>query len=249
MIYRFLIIVLVSCFCLIGITDEVNARRPYRENTSYKPVFMSKLKGDVILLGDSEKPPREPFLSENDFLKYPPLRSVEERVSRLLHGIVSDIQPEYDHYGYEIRRYMAHTGNIKIYEDQDYLKKQISNAKVAFIIAEYWEKYIRSEIDEIGTILDEDQREDNVISFQARTAFRQNKVKVQGFLISLKGWIIANEEMLRLVNSNFSEFKLVYPEVMVRVAENRINFYNAITSRQVKLKEIKKYVPFSIMVY
>lgn len=249
MFYRFLIIVLGVCFCLIGTIDGASARREKEEKTSYKPVYMPELYATSVVVDNDDEPPREPFLSEVDFLKYPELRSIEERVSRLLHGISVDIQPEYDHYGHEIRRYMAHVGNDEIYKDREYLKKQINNVKVSFIIAEYWERYIEEEIKVIRDILDADQNEDNVISFQARTAFRQNKIKARTFVISLKTWITANEEKLMEVYTHFTDYKIMYPEVMITMAEDRIDFFNAITASQTKLKEIKKYLPFSIMVY
>ena len=52
----------------------------------------------------------EPFFKEVTFLNLEHPRTFQGRIDRLLYGIYTDVAPEYDHFGYEIRRYMAGVG-------------------------------------------------------------------------------------------------------------------------------------------
>ena len=88
----------------------------------------------------------EPFFKKVTMMKLDPPLSVRERVDRLLYGINTDVPPEYDHYGYEIRRYMTDVGNIKIFDGPEFLVKQIKNVRKARVIAEYWKKHINNEV-------------------------------------------------------------------------------------------------------
>src|SRR4051812_43914435 len=49
-------------------------------------------------------PPIEPNFIPVKFLKTTPPKTLQERIDRLVEGIKIDTPPEYDYYGYEIRR-------------------------------------------------------------------------------------------------------------------------------------------------
>ncbi len=215
-------------------------------DAGYGHVVMPELFSNSVLIDDDEEPPVEPNIIKVKFLKLPEISGIKERVDRLVQGIDIDLPPEYDHYGYEIRRYMASVGNLKIFEDDDFLIEQIKNTRKAKVIAEYWKKHINEEIKELDKIV----LEDDNISFSVRTAFKQNKVTTRAFLISLEAWIEKNEDFLMVILENPSSmYEVLYPEIIIKDDKLRNDFFNKLNVKQVKLKEIREYQPFAMMVY
>lgn len=213
-------------------------------DASFEPPVRPELLSTSILVDNDEIVPVEPNIGEVKFLKYPPVNSIEERVDRLVQGVKQSIPPEYDHYGYEIRRYMAYVGNLKIYEDDDFLIEQIKNVRKAKIIAEYWEKALNQEIKELEEILSQDDA-----SLSARTVLRQNKATLRTFIVVLKSWIEANERLLMFNFDNPRTFVVEYPEIIISDAKSRIAFYNLMAFKQVKLEELQRFGPWEIMVH
>lgn len=245
--YRLIIFVLTVILCAgVSANSTYAAEGGFATTQSgYEGVVEPKLTNTSVIVDDDERPPLEPNIAPTRFLKYPPVISLRERVDRLVYGISTDISPEYDHYGYEIRRYMSTVGNLKIFEDPEYLTEQIKNARKASVIAEYWKKSISKDIQEIQEIMDTDSS----VDLRVRTAFKQNKVTAQTFLISLKSWIDANERVLLVVHKNSNIYEVEYPEILIVIPATRIEFYNLYATKQAKLKDIQQYQPFALMVY
>lgn len=214
-------------------------------DSGYEPVFEPRLTNTSVIIDEDDREPMEPNIAPTRFLKYPPVSSLGERVGRLVYGISTDIRPEHDHYGYEIRRYMSEVGNMKIFSDPDFLGEQIKNVRKARVIAEYWKKSINKEILDIQEVMDAD----SAIDLRVRTNFKQNKVAAQTFLISLKAWIDANERLLMTVLKNPGIYEVEYPEILIVVPTTRITFYNLYATKQAKLKDMHQYQPFGLMVY
>lgn len=213
-------------------------------DSGYAPVFMPELFSTSVVIGASEVQPLEPNIGEVDFQALPDLTNITERIDRLIHGITKDIAPEYDYYGYEIRRYMAHVGNVDIFESDENLVEKIKNVRKASVIAEYWKDHLESEIKEIEGILEKDKS----TPFSDRTAFKQNKLTVRTFLIVLHGWLDTNERFLMHIYENPFVYQVFYPEVIIS-GKSRIEFYNAFLLKQAKLKDLKNYTIFAMMVY
>jgi len=211
----------------------------------YETIFIPVLSGTSIAIDNDELFPEEPQLTEVTFLRYPEVSSLDERVNRLVQGIQSDIPPEYDHYGYEIRRYMSSVGNVKVYSDEDFLKEQIRNVRKAGVIAKYWIAHLQQEIKDIEQIMESDED----VGFAERTAFRQNKAIIQKFTLILQTWISGNEDLLMLVAGNYGIFFVEYPDVIVYSAKQRREFFNLYITKQTKLKELVAYPAFAFMVY
>ena len=247
MILRTFIVLCVFFTCAVSVQDAwSNKFKNYLDpDASYEPVFMPVMTSTSVVIDADEVLPQEPNLGQTRFLKYPQVASLEERVARLVYGIETDIKPELDHYGYEIRRYMSHVVNIEIFEDPELLTQELRNIKKARIIGDYWKKHIDQEIREIETIIEEDTS----IDLRVRTAFKQNKVAVQTFLISLKSWIDSNERLLLFIRKQPEIYEVIYPEVIVVVPTSRVEFYNLFATKQAKLKDIQRYQPFALMVY
>lgn len=214
-------------------------------STSYDEVVMPEFFSTSVKIDNDDVPPEIPVISTVKFLKIPPLTGNRERVSRLIEGIGKDVPPEYDHYGYEIRRYMADSVNTRVFEDNEYLIEQIKNVRKAKVIASYWQKLLESEIAEIEEMM----ANDGGIAFSVRTAFKQNKAMVRTFLISLNSWIDANENLLMYVLKDPNIYDLLYPEIIIIDSTTRREFYNFYTVKQTKLIDIKIYTSFAMMIH
>lgn len=217
-------------------------------DTDYEEVFMPQLFSTSVTIDDDELPQDEPNIQQVDFLKLPELTSLEERIDRLIHGILTTIPPEYDHYGHEIRRYMADVGNPKIYQDgeDEFLIQRIKNVRKAAVIVKYWKEYLLSEIDDIEK---EIEKENAGILFSTKTAFKQNQTTVKTFLLSLNAWVDANEKLLMNVFDNPGIYEVYYPEIIFVKPIKRVDYYNAASLQSQKLKDIRAYPPFAMMVY
>jgi len=243
----------IGIFFLVAGIVSVSSQDSYARNkeydsyavTSYEAVYMPELTSTSVVLDDDNDQPQEPNIGETTYLKLPPVSSIGERVDRLLYGVQTAVTPEHDMYGYEIRRYMAHVGNMQIYEDQEFLLEQYRNARKAEVIAEYWAKYIDQEISEIEDVMDKDDG----VPLAVRTTFRQNKVTVTAFLIIVKGWVHANRLLLEKIGENPELYHARYPEILIVQPEVRTDFYHLVAARQAKLKEIQNYESFAMMVY
>lgn len=221
----------------------------HESEAGYDPVVMPKRMGTVIVIDNDEEQPKEPTLAEVKFLKLPPQNSIKEKADRLIWGIRKGIRPEYDHYGHEIRRYMAGTFNVKIFEDEEYLVEQINNTRKAKIIATYWGAQIEEKITDIENEIDMAAKEGKNVEFASKTAFKQNKLTSRKFIISLRAWIDANERLLMLIYENPNQYSIQYPEINIVTSDVRSDAYNLILVKQTKLKEIRNYKTFEMMVY
>ncbi len=215
-------------------------------DASYDEIIMPELFSESVLIDNDEEQPIEPNIAEVKYRHLPEINGISERIDRLIQGIKVDIPPEYDHYGHEIRRHMVGVGNMKIFEDEEYLIEQIKHTRKAKVIAKFWKKHLDNEMKELSEIVENDDR----VSFANRTAFKQNKLTTRTFLISLTGWIDTNEAFLMEIFNNKPEtYEVMYPEIIIKPSKERLAFYNKLTAKQFRLKEITKYRSFSMMVY
>ncbi len=117
--------VMVRFFCLFGLiavcftvhSALASQSKPYMKQKQDFEVFLPEINGTGVVLDSDDIPPQEPNIVVAKFLKIEPPQNLTERVARLAHGITVDMPPDYDYYGYEIRRYMQGVGNLKIYTD------------------------------------------------------------------------------------------------------------------------------------
>ncbi len=214
------------------------------DTQGYDAVYMPELRELVVTIDGDDLPPNEPNIVPVKFQEDKPPRGIMERIQRLTLGISTDTPPEFDVYGYEIRRYMASVGNAKIYYDDEFLVEQLKNAKKARIIASFWQKHLQTEIEEIENIIEEKDSTSSV-----RTAIKQARLETRSFIIDLQGWIDSNERLLTHILDMQGYIQFEYPEVIFIRPNERVEFFNRFQARQYKLKEIKKYQPFAMMVY
>lgn len=207
-------------------------------------LFEPRINDNAVIIDSDDRPPTEPHFLEMEYLKQKPPINLADRVNRLVYGIKTDIPAEYDIYGHEIRVYMAHVGNPRIYKETEYMQEQIKNVRKAAIVAKFWQEELTKEINQI-----EKEIELTDAPSAVRSAFRQNKAYVRSFLVDLKGWIDSNERALMNLYNLGDLYYVVYPKVIFIRPPDRIKYYNVMRIRVTNLKEIRKYKGFEIMVY
>lgn len=231
--------VIAVCFCMFL---SINA---FAEEAKDVAIFEPELKDKSVIVGREDEKLEVPNILKAKFLNLPEVTNTEQRIEKLLQGITTDIPPEYDHYGYEIRRYMARVGDVSVYEDKDRLIEELTNVRKAQVIVDYWQKTLDKEIEFLDA-----QVESVSISQPAIVMYKQNRSTVRSFLLVLKGWVDSNERILSFLLTKQGEYESYYPEIVFRVQSGDVvDFYNSVLLKQTKLKMIRKYPPFSLMVY
>lgn len=239
-----LAVTFMSLALVAGQTEAANTKKKNRDAQGYDLVFMPTMKDNVITIDNDSIPPNEPNIVPVTFLQDTPPRGLLDRVNRMVHGINVDIPPEYDQYGYEIRRYMSHVGNPKIYSDEEFLIEQIRNTRKARVIVRFWQQHLEKEVEELEKLVAEQDSSSSVW-----TALKQNRQVTRTFVIDLQGWVDANERLLMNILDTFGYVQLDYPELIFLRPHERIEFFNLYQTRQAKLNSIKKYQAFALMSY
>lgn len=240
---RNLIKFIVPVLALIVLLADSRESRASGYN-GYDQVFMPVMKDDLIIIDSDDRPPNEPNILPVKFLQDVPPRGLQDRVNRLVQGINVDIPPEYDQFGYEIRRYMARIYNPSIFTDEEFLGEQIKNIRKARVIARYWQKHLEKEVTELEELVSQMDSGSSIW-----TSLKQNKQVTRTFVIDLQGWLDANERLLTKTFDSFGSIQCLYPELVFLRPHERTDYYNLLQTRQAKLNNIKKYAAFSLMVY
>lgn len=179
-------------------------------------------------------------------MEFNPNASFSELLGRLLFGVTTDVSPEYDKYGHEIRRYMSNVGNMKIYSNRVYLYEQLKNAKKARAIADVWYKKTLEDFSSLEKVM----ASDKTLTFAEKSNLRKSKVEYLFFVRDLMAWIDSNVDMLDyLYNSVQGAYNVYYPVVKFDYADEGVDFYNFFAQKVLALKSIKKYHAFSQMIY
>lgn len=242
--FAWLLLIIVTVICSSHVYANKRYKHLLKPDASYEPPFEPVLLSASIKIDDDKDPPTEPRFLDVKYKKLTPYTSIEDRIKRLNFGISKTIPPEYDHYGHEIRRYMAEVGNLRVFEDEEFLKEQIKSVKKAKVVFDYWEQYLNKEIKEIDEYISTQP-----VTASGRTNLKQSKAQLKTFLIIMKSWLYANERYLTFIFENFEDIELEYPEILFLNQRPKIEMYNRFAFKQQKLKELKDFKPFEMMVY
>jgi hypothetical protein len=189
-------------------------------------------------------PPADSELPKVKYLKMQPVRNLQEKIDRLLQGIKIDIPPEYDYYGYEIRRYMTHVGNIEVYKNPDRRKLEEENIKNAQIVFSYWVADIRKQEQEIQEEIEKTNASSNL-----RTSYNYNSGVVAAFQVECQGWLTNNEQMLKFLDDNSGAFLFESPFLKFTQSEARDAFAVLFSAREKARQQLNKYGPFAGVIY
>jgi hypothetical protein len=188
--------------------------------------------------------PVQPNIPQVKFLKQDPPTSLKDQIDRLLYGVKVDIPPEYDVYGYELRRYMAHIGGKEVYADPARVKEELKNIHKAKIILDYWRKDMMKQNDEIR-----DRIEAENPGAEERTGFKYNAGIVGAFLTECQGWIERNEDVLQFLADKEGQYSYSPPDFTFHNVSDRAAFAAKYTAAKKAHGYIVEYSTFAMMVY
>ncbi len=189
-------------------------------------------------------PPIDPLFPPVTYLKKIPSKTLQHRIESLVHGITMDTPPEYDYYGYEIRRYMVSIGNINIFDNKKAINGQISNIENAFIVMRYWREDLDKNIKEIEHIINEENK-----SSSERSHFRYKKSVVSAFMIECQQWLYHNKIWLEYLIEIDGEYRFYDPEFSFDNAKQKKKFIALYNVKEAARAEINQYMPFRMMIY
>lgn len=192
-----------------------------------------------------ESPPVEPYIPEVKFLKIEKPLAVSQMVESLLYGVYTDIPPKYDHFGYELRRYMAKVGSTDVLGNEQRIYDEMTNIRKARIVMRYWRDSLSSKISEIEKIIDENEN----TSSRVRSEFRYNRGIVHGFLADCQKWIDVNYEFLEFLQKKKLNYKYEDPMMIFGDGTDRTEFIALLNKRETARSKINEYVPFARMIY
>lgn len=189
--------------------------------------------------------PDEPVFEKITFLKLEPPRTLSERVDALIQGMYVDIPPEYDHYGYEVRRYMAAVAGPEILGSPEKLKEQIKNTKRAEIVLKYWRQDVQEEISAIEAEIEQSNAPSSI-----RSSFKYHRGVAEAFFVEAGNWIYQNRAMLKYLQEigpgayELDEYSLSFSS-----QKDLQKFAGLYKAREAALERIQDYTPFRMMVY
>lgn len=188
----------------------------------------------------------EPNLPDVKLLAQDPPRTLKERIDRLIEGVTIDVPPEYDHYGYEIRRYMSHILNREIFQNRNRLKQELQNIRNAKIVMAHWSKALNGEIKAL-----EEQIDVADSSSSTRTAFHHNSGTARVFIQEVNTWLEHNEKLLAfLASKNEAEYSFTEEQLNFMMPDDARMFSKLMRIREEARKiVIGKYAPFRMMPY
>lgn len=219
-------------------------------DTGNNPMLRNQLRlledmGDDVADGYGFSPDREPTFSQIQFYKEKPITTLNGRIDALLHGVTVMLPPEYDLYGYEIRRYMAKIAGPKVITDRKRLAQEITNIRRARVVLDYWQKTLEKEIKEIESIIESNKDIDG----STRSSFKFKRGKVRAMMVEARSWIDNNENMLQMLFDNFGRYTFKEPSFDFRDRETLNKFASLFEARQKSLEIMHAYAPFRMMIY
>ena len=202
------------------------------------------VEGNTLKAFDDSGLSNEPRIIKMKYLqdKAPP--GIQERISALLFGIQTDLPPEYDYYGYEIRYYMKSVGGPDVFKTKERLLEEMNNIEKAKVVAEFWKKDMESKADGIEKDFD-DGTEDPSLS----GTFKFNRGKVNAFFVDLNNWLKRNEDLLVFAYHNFDNYTVEEPYLRFSKYEIINQCADLFKERYIALAKMKEYGPFNPMVY
>lgn len=248
--FRILFFLIVFAFSAIGAkVSEAQRFEEYvvdfnRASTFALPVEQHMGYNHAEYFSKSFDAPTEPPFKKIKFLKQDEPRFIQEQVERLLHGVTIDIPPEYDYYGYEIRRYMRSILTPNELQDSLKLRESVNNAKRARIIMNYWQRHLNREIVRLN-----EEMETGDVPSRIRSTFRYNEGRVINFIPEIYSWIDRNIDFLEFLQENQGQYFVRYPLYQIPDFELRKEFKRLYDARENARKRVIKYSPFRMMIY
>lgn len=187
----------------------------------------------------------EPDLPEVQFFALEPPKTMAQKVQSILYGITIDVPPQYDHYGYDIRRYMLSVGSAKVYEDPDLIKEELEKIAYAQKVLAAWSEKNAQETQVLAAEITANKESEP----QLQQDLRLNKAKAQGFFAVAQNWIENHKKALELLAQKRGHYYYEDSAFTFDNAQDMKEFASIYEAQQKSLAQIHEYVPFRIMMY
>lgn len=197
---------------------------------------------EQILNFAGPKPPAAPKI---EFYEFDKPDHVEGRVESLVHGLTITLPHEYDHYGYEVRRYMNNVGRLEIFRNRYAMEQEIVNIEKAWVVFSYWREALLSELDAIDQAI----KADPDMSSKIKTRFKVNQAIVKAFIIEMQSWLDANDNLLKFLADNRKQYTFEEGRFIFRRNDYVRRFLALFAAKEKAKQEMKKYDPFGLIVY
>lgn len=188
--------------------------------------------------------PQEPIYTKIKFAAQGAPKHLQERIERLLYGITIDISPEYDYYGYEIRRYMRSILTPSDLQNKESVLEAKSNVRRARIVLNYWQEELNKEMKALEKALEEGQPTSHMLS-----SFRYNRNEVTRFIPTAYGWIDRNSDFLDFLESIEGQYFVKYPLYQIPNNVLKAKFSTLYAAREEARERMTRYSPFRAMIY
>lgn len=212
---------------------------------AYNPEYALPAGTDIEQAIREYKGPVEPTVPKIEFYKYDRPEHLQGRIESLLHGIKITLPPEYDHYGYEIRRYMKSVGNISIYQNRYAIETAIVDVEKAWVVFRYWREALLAEIEQ----LEVDLQKDPNASSKVKTLYNVNKIIVTAFIVEMQSWINSNDDLLKFLADNRKFYTFEQGRFLFKRREHAKRLVALFAAREKAKREMRKYFPFGAIVY
>lgn len=206
---------------------------------------MERRLGKHISEGYGYRSGTEPSFPEIKFYKYPEPSTLSARIETIVHGLTISLPPEYDLYGYELRRYMSTIAGSEAMNSKKRLAAEIANTKRAKIILEHWGKEITAYIDKLGAEIEADDSIDSA----TRTSFKFKSGKAKAFLVEANSWVDNNQAMLEALYEMWGVYEYRDPSINFRNQEDLNKYARLFRAREKSLRLMHEYPPFRMMIY
>jgi hypothetical protein len=234
-------------FKILSVGVLIVSAAPALAQQTFLPSYESEKKPEV-----TAEPEKAPVIAAAE-PTYPPVKHVLfdwpegllARIESLPHGVTMDLPPAYDHYGYEIRRYMVSVGSIKVMSSTESLKGQIRNIENAQVLLKAWNEDINTRFKQI-----EKQIETENADPTTRSKYKYTRGLVVAALSEIDAWLRNNKSLLGFLlilgpeNYNVKEGRFYF-----RTDKDYKKFESLYDARERALTQIHKYTPFTLMIY
>lgn len=192
------------------------------------------------------KGPIAPTLPKVTFYEFDRPTHIEGRVERLIHGIEITLPSEYDHYGYELRRYMNKIGRVDIYTNREAMEGELLNIQKAGIVFRHWREELLREIDELEAAI---KVQGQGVSSKVKAKFNLNKTIVNGFVIEAQAWLAHNRRFLEFLADNRKQYAFENGRFLFLTNMHARQFLDLFQARAQARQQIVRYDPFGTAVY
>ena len=173
-----------------------------------------------------------------------PSKTLESKIDGLLYGLNSYIDPEFDFYGHEIRRYMASTVTPSQMNNPAEVLEQYKNIRRARIVADQWKADVAAQVEQLNRDI---ETAASASRMRSKMTYSQNII--DQFFKNLDAWISTNQAAIEFYFRNKGEYEVVYPLYYFINFADKEDFTQIHIDREKALSEMQKHQPFTKMVY